>query len=321
MTNVVLVIPTPGCIRSLTNNIYCFCYVDRSVYYEIDVHVRSVRGSAEPSSIFSLVALCHLKRVVHVKCLCKWQSESEFVWKLWPSNLILFSWTMMVGVYYIVKRYSFAMELGNMNKPNVRAISSHGAVCENYNYRACFIQLLSVSTLQWRHNGLDSISNHQPHDYLRKRLFRPRSKEISKLRVIVPCVGNSPGTGEFPAERASKAENVSIWWRHHEPRIRACMDLFGWFFGRRIHSQWFCHSSHVIVQWLPYRIITLETTHKTSLVFLVNSSSHGQNGRHFANDIFKSIFCNENLCVLIWISLKGVPKGLIVRNRILVKFS
>ena len=28
-------------------------------------------------------------------------------------------------------------------------------------------------------------------------------------------VGNSPGTGEFPAQMASNAENVSIWWRHH----------------------------------------------------------------------------------------------------------
>ena len=23
-------------------------------------------------------------------------------------------------------------------------------------------------------------------------------------------------TGEFPAQRASNAENISIWWRHHE---------------------------------------------------------------------------------------------------------
>ena len=29
------------------------------------------------------------------------------------------------------------------------------------------------------------------------------------------CVGNSPVTGEFPSQRASDAENVSIWWRHH----------------------------------------------------------------------------------------------------------
>ena len=34
---------------------------------------------------------------------------------------------------------------------------------------------------------------------------RRRSKKTSKLRV----------TGEFPAQRASNVENVSIWWRHH----------------------------------------------------------------------------------------------------------
>ena len=36
-----------------------------------------------------------------------------------------------------------------------------------------------------------------------------------KLHVTGLCVGNSPVTGEFPAQRASNAENVSIWWRHH----------------------------------------------------------------------------------------------------------
>ena len=47
--------------------------------------------------------------------------------------------------------------------------------------------------LRWRRNGPDSVSNHQPHD----------------------CAGNSPGTSEFSAQRASNAENVFIWWRHH----------------------------------------------------------------------------------------------------------
>ena len=40
--------------------------------------------------------------------------------------------------------------------------------------------------------------------------------ETSKLRVTGLCVGNSPGTGEFPAQMASNAENVSIWLRHHD---------------------------------------------------------------------------------------------------------
>ena len=76
-------------------------------------------------------------------------------------------------------------------------------------------------SLQWRHNGRDSISNHQPHDCFINRLFRRRSKKTSKLRVTDLCAGNSPGTGEFPPQMASNAENVSIWWRHHDvwPRL------------------------------------------------------------------------------------------------------
>ena len=70
-------------------------------------------------------------------------------------------------------------------------------------------------SLQWRHNGCDGVSNNQLHDCLLNRLFRRRSKKTSKLRVTCLCVGNSPVTGEFPAQRSSNAENVSIWWRHH----------------------------------------------------------------------------------------------------------
>ena len=48
-----------------------------------------------------------------------------------------------------------------------------------------------------------------------QRLFRRRSNKTSKLRVTSLCAGNSPVTGEFPAQMASNTENVSIWWRHH----------------------------------------------------------------------------------------------------------
>ena len=43
--------------------------------------------------------------------------------------------------------------------------------------------------------------------------------KTSKLRVTGLCVGNSPMTGEFPAQMASNAENVSIWWRHRGQRL------------------------------------------------------------------------------------------------------
>ena len=46
-------------------------------------------------------------------------------------------------------------------------------------------------------------------------LLRRRSKKASQLRVTGLCEGNSPETGEFPAQMASKTENVSIWWRHY----------------------------------------------------------------------------------------------------------
>ena len=64
-------------------------------------------------------------------------------------------------------------------------------------------------------NGRGGVSNHQPHNCLLNFLFRRRSKKTSKLRVTGLCVGYSPVTDEFPAQMASNAESVSIWWRHH----------------------------------------------------------------------------------------------------------
>ena len=41
----------------------------------------------------------------------------------------------------------------------------------------------------------------------------------------------------------------------------------------------------------------------------VNTLRPWQNGRHFADDIFKCIFLNKNIWISIQISLKFVPKG------------
>ena len=50
----------------------------------------------------------------------------------------------------------------------------------------------------------------------------------------------------------------------------------------------------------------------------LNSFLPGQNGRNFEDDIFRCIFVNENLCILIKISLKFVSKGPIDNNPVLV---
>ena len=72
------------------------------------------------------------------------------------------------------------------------------------------------ATWEWRPNECDGVSNHQRIDCLLNRLFSRRSKKTSKLRVTGFCEENSPVTGEFSAQRACNAENVFIWWRHHD---------------------------------------------------------------------------------------------------------
>ena len=80
----------------------------------------------------------------------------------------------------------------------------------------CNVIKHSITSLQWRYNGRDSVWNHQSHDSLLNRIFRHRWKKTSKLRVTGLCEGNSLVTSEFSAQRNSKAENDSIWWSHHE---------------------------------------------------------------------------------------------------------
>ena len=70
-------------------------------------------------------------------------------------------------------------------------------------------------SLEWRHDEPDGVSNQQPHDCLLNRSFGRRSQNTSKLHVTGFCAGNSQVTGEFPAQRASNPENVSICWRQY----------------------------------------------------------------------------------------------------------
>ena len=75
--------------------------------------------------------------------------------------------------------------------------------CWSYNPRCnhrlwLFVQCAKLgNTLQWRHNGCDGVLNYQSHDWLLNRLFRRRSKKVSKLRVTGLCAGNSPGNSQY----------------------------------------------------------------------------------------------------------------------------
>ena len=69
-----------------------------------------------------------------------------------------------------------------------------------------------ITVTSYEYHG---VSNHRRLDCLLNHLFSRRSKKTSKRRFTGLCEGNSPVTGEFPAQKASSAEIVSIWWRHH----------------------------------------------------------------------------------------------------------
>ena len=61
------------------------------------------------------------------------------------------------------------------------------------------------------------------------------------------------------------------------------------------------------------------TTSRPGHAHLLNTLSPRQNGRHFADDIFKWIFLNEKVWISIKISLKFVPQGPINKIPALVK--
>ena len=70
-------------------------------------------------------------------------------------------------------------------------------------------------------------------------------KKTSKLRVTGLCAGNSPVTGEFPAQMASNAENIFTWWRHHEWQLVCKYNFF-------VRLNFVSEIVHYFCQMLPY---------------------------------------------------------------------
>ena len=84
--------------------------------------------------------------------------------------------------------------------------------------RRCHSKWKTKEALQWRHNERDGVSNNWHHDCLFSYLFRHRQKKKHQSSPSLAYLRNSPVTGHIPAQRASNAENISIWWHHHSVR-------------------------------------------------------------------------------------------------------
>ena len=70
-----------------------------------------------------------------------------------------------------------------------------------------------IPTLQWRHNGRDSVSNNQPHDCLLNGLFRRRSEKKRQSCASLACV-RGWGYSPLPRNVLRNKPNVSLcaWW-------------------------------------------------------------------------------------------------------------
>ena len=89
-------------------------------------------------------------------------------------------------------------------------------------------------------------------------------------------------------------------------------------------AEWVCCSLEIMYE-TGWECWSLEITQYIDSPFersphysQINSSPPGQNGCHFADNIFNCIFVCEKFCILFRISLKFVPKGPTDNNSALV---
>ena len=74
----------------------------------------------------------------------------------------------------------------------------------------------SSISLHWRHNERHGVSNHRHIDCLRNRFVQAHTQGNINTPRHWHLWGKSTDDRWIPITRASVAENVFIWWRHHD---------------------------------------------------------------------------------------------------------
>ena len=166
-------------------------------------------------------------------------------------GLLWFQWNLLIrcfGLLWVCRCGLFWRSL--MVRYGLLQVVSHVfAVCLSHScHCSCWVVFVFITVT--KKNEREGVSNHQPQDCLLNRLFRHRSNKASKLCVTSLCLGNTPVTGEFPAQRASNAESVSIWWRHHVSLLHRAPWFVSPMLWSRVDSfpfDAFCH-----ISWAPF---------------------------------------------------------------------
>ena len=92
-----------------------------------------------------------------------------------------------------------------------------------------------------------------------------------------------------------------------------CLESYRW-----MANHTFILCCKVLIKTLSHLLKIIQNS-QAGVWTLVNTLRPRENGRHFADDIFKCIFLNENFWIPIKISLKLVPKGPINNIPVLVQ--
>ena len=226
------------------------------------VHPKNLRTSWHGNAFWALLALCEGNSPVSGWIPSQTASDAELWW-------FVVSWEKLLNKQSIYGWFQTQWCMG------LFALQCFFADCIPVGFtltnQGYF--LWGSSALQWRHNECNGDSNHRPVECLLNRLYRRRSKKTSVFRVTGLCGGNPPWTGEFPSQRASNAENVSVWWCHHgllrnNPKEYGQMDhmkprenkayktvciFHGIYCINAIRTNGVNSSSHPWTKWPPFR--------------------------------------------------------------------
>ena len=99
-----------------------------------------------------------------------------------------------------------------------------------YDYRTSHLKF----SLQWRHNGRNSVSNHQLHDCLLNRLFRCRSSFIQmQIKENIKAPRYWPLYGEFTGGRWIPRTNGQLRGKCFHLMTSSCCICLFW--GTAVH--------------------------------------------------------------------------------------
>ena len=123
---------------------------------------------------------------------------------------------------------------------------------------------------------------------------------------------------------------MKFWWQfkhfHSRKCIWKCLQkkkssrpqcVKTWVLNRHMTETWIMkgessrwhHHKPIQMHFMEWKCSRFHFTVDSRYLTPVNTLRPRQNGRHFADDVFKCIFLNGNLWIVIKISLKFVPKG------------